>query len=108
MSYLVAVPEMFASAAGDLERIGSALTAANGAALAPTTGLLAAGADEISGGVAVFRPCAGLSGDQRPGRRVSSAVSAGVRRRRECLCGRRGGQRLTVGDPGARVVGGDQ
>ncbi|WP_156767317.1 PE family protein, partial [Mycobacterium sp. E796] len=52
MSYVVAVPEFLASAASDLSRIGTAVTAANAAAAAPTTGVLAAGADEVSAAVA--------------------------------------------------------
>src|SRR5271163_4814200 len=52
MSYLAAAPEFLASAATDLSNIGSALTAANGAAAAPTTRVLAAGADEVSAAVA--------------------------------------------------------
>jgi PE family len=52
MSYVLAVPEMLASAATDLEGIGSALSAANAAAAPPTTGLVAAAADEVSAAVA--------------------------------------------------------
>ncbi|HYQ35487.1 MAG TPA: PE family protein, partial [Mycobacterium sp.] len=52
MSYLVAAPEFLASAASDLSGIGSALTAAHAAAAAPTTGILAAGEDEVSAGIA--------------------------------------------------------
>jgi hypothetical protein len=52
MSYLVVVPEFVASAATDLSRVGSALSAARAAAAAPTTGVLAAGADEVSAAVA--------------------------------------------------------
>ena len=51
MSFLVAVPEFLTSAASDLSNIGSALSAAYAAA-APTTGVLAAGADEVSVSVA--------------------------------------------------------
>ena len=46
MSYLVAAPELLASAATDLEGIGTALTAANGAAAAPTTAFFARHAQE--------------------------------------------------------------
>jgi hypothetical protein len=61
MSYLSAAPEFLASAATDLANIGSALTDANAAAAAPTTGLLAAGADEVSTVVASLRrPDVGL------------------------------------------------
>ena len=54
MSYLVAAPELLASAATDLEGIGTALTAANGAAAAPTTVLSAAGLDEVSEAITAF------------------------------------------------------
>lgn len=52
MSYLVTTPDWVAAAAGDLTRIGSALQEATTAASAPTTGLAAAAADEVSAGVA--------------------------------------------------------
>src|SRR5258708_28664510 len=52
MSYVAAAPEFLASAATDLSNIRSALTAANAAAAMPTTGVLAAGADEVSAAVA--------------------------------------------------------
>src|SRR4051812_6826044 len=48
MSYVIVAPEMLAAASADLESISSALSAANAAAAAPTTELLAAGADEVS------------------------------------------------------------
>jgi hypothetical protein len=51
MSYLVAAPELMASAATDLSSIGSAVTSANAAAAAPTTKLLAAAEDEVSAAV---------------------------------------------------------
>src|ERR1700756_1427225 len=52
MSYLVAAPDFLASAATDLSNIGSTLTAANAAAAATTTAVVAAGADEVSAGIA--------------------------------------------------------
>lgn len=52
MSFVVAVPEALAAAASDVANIGSALSAANAAAAAGTTGLLAAGADEVSAALA--------------------------------------------------------
>jgi len=52
MSYVVAVPELLASAATDLERIGSTLNAANAAAAAPTTAVMAAAEDEVSAAIA--------------------------------------------------------
>ena len=52
MSFVIAAPDFLETAATDLSNIGSALTTANAAAAAPTTGLLAAGADEVSTAVA--------------------------------------------------------
>jgi triacylglycerol lipase len=52
MSYVMAVPEVFASAATDLSSIGSAVTAANAVAAASTTGVLAAAEDEVSAAIA--------------------------------------------------------
>ncbi|VBA35660.1 PE-PGRS family protein PE_PGRS26 [Mycobacterium attenuatum] len=52
MSYVTAVPEALAAAAADITGIGSTVTAANAAVAGPTTGLLAAGADEVSAAVA--------------------------------------------------------
>nr|WP_265338759.1 PE family protein [Mycobacterium ulcerans] len=48
----MAVPELLASAAADLEGIGSALSTANALALPSTSEILAAGTDEISTAVA--------------------------------------------------------
>src|SRR5208337_63208 len=54
MSYLVAVPELVASAATDLSNIGAALTDAHVAAAAPTTSVLAAAEDEVSAAIAAL------------------------------------------------------
>src|SRR5689334_3415317 len=54
MSFVIAAPEFLGAAASDLANIGSALGAANAAAAAPTTGVLAAGADEVSAAVAAL------------------------------------------------------
>ncbi|MDA3664465.1 PE-PPE domain-containing protein [Mycobacterium xenopi] len=48
MSFVVTTPEMLAAASGDLQRIGTALSAGNAAAAAPTTGVLAPAADSVS------------------------------------------------------------
>jgi len=48
MSYVTALPEMLASAAGDLQSIGCAVAAGNCAAATPTTGVVPAAADEVS------------------------------------------------------------
>jgi hypothetical protein len=52
MSNLFEVPDAVAAAAGDLDNIGSTISQANTAAAFPTTGLVAAGADDVSLGVA--------------------------------------------------------
>jgi hypothetical protein len=52
MSNLFEVPDAVAAAAGDLDNIGSTISQANSAAAFPTTGLVAAGADDVSLGVA--------------------------------------------------------
>ena len=51
MSYLIAAPETLAAAATDIAGIGSAVGAANAAATAQTTSVLAAGADEVSAAI---------------------------------------------------------
>ncbi len=48
MSFVSIVPEMLSAAAGNLQSIGSAVQAQNAAALAPTTGVVPAAADEVS------------------------------------------------------------
>ena len=48
MSFVDIVPEMLSAAAGNLQLIGSAVSAQNAAALAPTTGVVPAAADEVS------------------------------------------------------------
>ncbi|WP_085105231.1 PE family protein, partial [Mycobacterium gastri] len=54
MSFAVAVPENLMWAASDVAGIGAALDAANAAASAPITVLLAAGEDEVSAAVAAL------------------------------------------------------
>jgi len=46
--FLTTRPEMLAAAAGNFETIGSAMAANNSAAAGPTTGVIPAGADEVS------------------------------------------------------------
>jgi hypothetical protein len=48
MSFLTTQPEMLVAAAGELDGIGSAMSATNAAAAAPTTGVIPAAADEVS------------------------------------------------------------
>ena len=48
MSFVTALPAMLASAAGELDSIGSAVAAGNAASAAPTTGVVPAAADEVS------------------------------------------------------------
>jgi len=52
MSFVIAAPQFVTDAASNLARIGSTINAANAAALTPTTGVLAAGADDVSAAVA--------------------------------------------------------
>src|ERR1700722_6196991 len=51
MSYGSAAPDVIAAATTDLANIGSTIKAANAVAALPTTGLAAAGADEVSAAV---------------------------------------------------------
>jgi PE family len=48
MSFVIVEPEMLTTAAGNLQSIGSAMSAGNAAAAAPTTGVVPAAADEVS------------------------------------------------------------
>ncbi|MGV0519620.1 PE family protein, partial [Mycobacterium kansasii] len=52
MSYLVAVPEAVSAAATKVAEFGAALRSANSSAAGATTGLLAAGGDEVSAAIA--------------------------------------------------------
>ncbi|WP_191499176.1 PE domain-containing protein [Mycobacterium simulans] len=52
MSYLVAAPDLLITAAVDAAAIGSSMRAANLAALAPTSTLMTAAADEVSAAIA--------------------------------------------------------
>jgi hypothetical protein len=52
--WVIAAPEYVAAAASDLANIGSSLSTANMAALLPTSGVLAAGADEVSAMIAAL------------------------------------------------------
>jgi len=54
MSFILAAPEALVATASDVAGIGSALSAANAAAAAPTTGVLAAAADEVSTQIAAL------------------------------------------------------
>lgn len=52
MSYVIAAPEYVAAAAMDLTNIGSTISDANSAAMGPVSGVVPAGADEVSTGIA--------------------------------------------------------
>ncbi|OBI82314.1 PE domain-containing protein [Mycobacterium sp. 1245805.9] len=54
MSAVLVVPEILETAAADVSRIGSAVTAGNLVAAIPTTELAAAGADEVSAAIAAL------------------------------------------------------
>src|ERR1700758_4019717 len=51
MTDLFAEPGFMATAAADVEQIGSAINAANAAAAGPTSGLIAPAADEVSAAI---------------------------------------------------------
>jgi hypothetical protein len=70
MSYVIAAPEFVSAAATDLANIGSGISSANAVALAPASGVLAAGADEVSAAVA------GLFTTQAQAYRALSAQAA--------------------------------
>jgi PE family len=53
-SFVVAAPELLATAAADVTGIGSSLTAASAAASAPTTLVIAAAGDEVSAAIATL------------------------------------------------------
>jgi PE family len=54
MSFVITAPALVDSAATDLAGIGSNVNAANAAAATQTTAVLAAGADEVSQGIATL------------------------------------------------------
>lgn len=54
MSFVFATPEYLAAAASDLANLASAISSANAAAMTPTSGVLAAGADEVSATIAAL------------------------------------------------------
>ena len=54
MSFVVAAAEYLEAAASDLANIGSTITAANAAAVFPTSAVLPAGADEVSALIAAL------------------------------------------------------
>ncbi|NKE29437.1 PE family protein, partial [Mycobacterium tuberculosis] len=51
MSFVVANTEFVSGAAGNLARLGSMISAANSAAAAQTTGIVAAAHDEVSAAI---------------------------------------------------------
>ena len=54
MSFVITAPEMLASVSSDLARIGSMISEANAAALAPTTHVMVAARDEVSAVIAAL------------------------------------------------------
>lgn len=75
MSFVIMTPEPLTSGAADLEHLGATINSAHAAATAPTTGILDAGADELSAAVSSLLPVrGGLSDAQRPRGLVSAAV----------------------------------
>jgi hypothetical protein len=70
MSFVTTAPEALAAAATDLAGLGSVVRSASAAAATPTTGMLAAGADEVSTAVAVL-----FSGFGRAYQRLSAQAA---------------------------------
>ncbi|WP_415624218.1 PE family protein, partial [Mycobacterium intermedium] len=54
MSYIVVTPDLFSTAAADLESIGLSVRAANAAAAGATTSMVAAAGDEVSAAIAAL------------------------------------------------------
>ena len=54
MSFVAANTELVSAAAADLARIGSTISTANAAAALPISGVVAAGADDVSAGIAAL------------------------------------------------------
>ncbi|WP_415823545.1 PE family protein, partial [Mycobacterium basiliense] len=71
MSFVSISPELVTAAAGDLARVGSSINAANAAATASTTEMLAAGADEVSTRIAAL-----FSGYGQEYQAISAQVTA--------------------------------
>ncbi len=71
MSFVTAVPEMVAGAATNLASLGSTISAAHAVAAAPTNGLAAAAADEVSAAIASL-----FSGHAREYQAVSVRAAA--------------------------------
>ena len=94
MSFVMAVPEVLGTAATDLTSLGSTLSAANAAAAAQTTGVLAAAEDEVSAAIAAVFSAHG-QGFQALSAQAAAfhdAVCAGVDRGCGILCQRGGRQ----------------
>ena len=107
MSLLAVVPDWLQSAAGDLKSIGADLDTAHAAAAAPTTGLVAAGADEVSAAVTALFSEYGQA-FHALGAQASTfhtqfvQLLSGARRVR----GRGGSQRLAAAGRGSRAAAG--
>ncbi|VBA38379.1 Triacylglycerol lipase [Mycobacterium attenuatum] len=54
MSYVMVTPEMVSAAAGELTTMGSSIDVARAAAAAQTSGIMAAGTDEVSAAIATL------------------------------------------------------
>lgn len=81
MSFVLISPEVVSAAAGDLANVGSTISAANKAAAAATTQVLAAGADEVSARIAALFGMYGLE------YQAISAQVAAYHQRRRCHLG---------------------
>lgn len=100
MSFVFAAPEALAAAAADMAGIGSTLNAANVVAAVPTTGVLAAAADEVSTQVAALLS-AHAQGYQQLSRQMMTAFHdqfVQALRASADVCNRRGQRRADHGE----------
>ena len=95
MTFVTTQPEMLAAAAGQLTGIGTELNAQNAAAMAPTTGVIPAAADEVSALTAAQFAVSrrGVPGGQRPRGRGPRTVRQHLGRQCRFLRGHRSRQR---------------
>lgn len=95
MSILIAAPELITAAATDLRNIGSKLDAAKAVAVAPTTGLLAAGEDAVSPTGPTSRGASVWAADKPTVQSSLKSIRSTTRRRSRGRCAGGWGMQLT-------------
>jgi len=106
MSFMFVTPDGVQDAAQALSRIHSSLSEASAAVAAPTTGIVAAGQDEVSIAIASLSAASATSSKvSAPRRRRFTRIHQLDGSRGECLSRHRGGQRLTSADARAERAG---